>query len=129
MRPRYHPLPMSESPEQRGVVSLDEMRRVSSGMSPAQVVAILGEPFRRLCPEEVKIPSEVFAELGSSFQFASDQKLTEVWSYAHDRRGKFKLKDRVTSFLAFKDGVLRCTWRSYEQAAEEKPARPGGAGG
>lgn len=102
-------------PEKVGIVPLDEMRRVRDGMSPEQVIAIIGEPFQRLPAEAVKTPSEVFAELGSSFQFASDQGLTEVWSYRHDRRGKFKLKDRVTSFLAFKDGVLRSRWRSQER--------------
>ena len=108
---------MSDSPEQSGIVSLDEMRRITNGMSSVEVVALLGEPFQKLPPEEVTTPSEVFAELGSSFQFASDQGLTEVWSYTHDRRGKFKLKDRVTSFLAFKDGVLRSQWRAYQKVA------------
>ena len=86
-------------------------------MSPDQVIAILGPPFQRLPPDEVKTPSEVFSELGSSFQFASDQELTDVWSYLHDRRGNLKLKDRVTSFLAFKDGALRSQWRSYEKVS------------
>ena len=108
---------MSESREHLGVVSLDVMRRIGNGMTPAQIIVAIGEPFQRLSPAEAQTPSDIFAELGSSFEFASDRGLNEVWSYQHDRRRKFKLRDRVTSFLAFRDGVLCSQWRSYQKIA------------
>jgi hypothetical protein len=108
---------MSDAPQQSGVVPLDAMREIKDGMLRSEVVARLGEPFQRLPREAVQTPSETFAELGSSFQFAADQNLSEVWSYLHDRRGKFPLKDRVHTFLGFEGEVLRAQWRTQQEVA------------
>ena len=102
---------MSDAHHQSGIVSLDIMHGIANGMSVADVLEALGQPFQRLPPDEVETPSETFANLGSSFQFGDDQRITEVWTYRHDRRGKFVLKNVVTSFLAFDGGTLRSQWR------------------
>jgi hypothetical protein len=102
---------MSDPAPTSGIVSLDIMRNIVDGMSATDVFQALGEPFQRLPPDEVQTPSETFAEIGSSFRFNADQNLTEVWAYRHDRRGKFKLKNILTSYLGFEDGKLRSQWR------------------
>jgi hypothetical protein len=109
---------MSDAPQQSGVLPLEAMREITDGLLRSEVVARLGEPFQRLPRDEVQTPSETFAELGSSFQFAADQNLSEVWSYLHDRRGKFQLKDRVYTYLGFEGEVLREANASYVAYAE-----------
>ena len=94
-----------------GVIPLEWARDLKEGMSAQAVRECVGPPVVVLRPDEIKTPSQVFEEIGSTFRFAADQDLEEIWEYVHDRRGRMTLVKRVTTRVGFRNGVVAALWR------------------
>ena len=96
----------------QGVISIESIQPIEKGWDKAEIEQLLGPPFAIQSPSEAAGPTQAFAELGFTlFDFTSDRDLDEVWVYKHDRRGKFKLKRPMFSFIGIKDGFSTGVWQ------------------
>jgi hypothetical protein len=94
-----------------GFVPVERIALLKDDMTADEVRELLGVPASIQPPSEVVGPTEVFQSFGSSFAFAADRDLDEVWVYRHRRRGKLMLKHKITTYLGFRTGILQGAWK------------------
>src|SRR5262245_10099000 len=100
-----------------GYVPIERISAATDGMTMDEVREILGEPAMIVPPSEVVGPSDTLGSIGSTFSFASDRDMDEVWIYRHRERGKMLLKHRITSYLGFREKILRAGWRVHDPSS------------
>jgi hypothetical protein len=106
---------MDDQPDPPGFVPVERIALLKDDMSGDEVRAILGSPASTQPPSEVVGPTEVFQSFGSSFSFAADRDIDEIWVYRHRRRGKLLLKHKITTYLGFRMGILQGAWKDNSQ--------------
>src|SRR4051812_48688905 len=100
------------TPDPSNRVPVDNVRLVEKGQPQAKVIELLGQPAWVMKPGQVKGPTETFQDLGFTvFDFEADRDIDAVWVYAHDRRGKFKLKWSLFTYISFRAGIVVGGWK------------------
>lgn len=108
----------SPSPTDQGIVPIEAMQPVAQGWTVDAVRAHLGSPLAIQSPKDDVGPTATFKSLGFTiFDFAADRDLDAVWVYKHDRRGKFRLKQLVLTYLGIRDGIVTGLWREQHDCA------------
>ncbi len=92
-------------PQPKGIVPVELMQPVDAGWTIEELLEHLGPPLAIQRPEDVSGPTDFFESLGfEAFDFEADRNLSEVWVYKHDRRGTFRLKGEILSYVGVRDG-------------------------
>ena len=106
-----------------GIIPLERVRGVTEGMDHEHVKSLCGPPKEILSPADLLSPTQFWQSLGTSFDFAVDREIDQVWHYLHDRRGKLALAAPLHTYIGFRDGKVTGTWQVQEAA---KPKETGG---
>jgi hypothetical protein len=91
---------MTPTPDPAIRTPVDNVRLLQKGLSQSAVLELLGQPAEVLAPEK-----------GDAFDTA--------WLYVHDRRGKFKLKYALSTFVGFRKGVVIGHWQTRKDFPPE----------
>ncbi len=104
----------------KGIVPVELMQPVDEGWTIEKLLEHLGPPFVIQRPDDASGPTDFFESLGAeAFDFEADRNLNEVWVYKHDRRGTFRLKGEILSFVGVRGGKVSGVWqRSRAQRSE-----------